>query len=69
MMKNLSYDNHNYIYYTEFLAATVKIDLKEIDEKRCNAIYTMFNVDNSEGITRDDFRKAFNKIGRTISEE
>lgn len=68
-MNKFSYDNNQTIAYTEFLAATIEIDMKEIPEKRRDAIFKMFDVDNTDVISREDIKKAFNKISRNISED
>jgi len=51
------------------LAATVAIGLHEITPERRDAIFKIFDVRDQGRLTREDIRKAFNKIGRNVSEE
>mmetsp|Transcript_38537 Transcript_38537/g.27897 ORF Transcript_38537/g.27897 Transcript_38537/m.27897 type:complete len:136 (+) Transcript_38537:1129-1536(+) len=69
IMANMGYANHNFIHYTEFLAATIHIDSSTISSNRRDAIFKIFDVDGENGISRKGFVKAFNKIGRIISDK
>jgi len=55
--------------YTEFLAATIDLNLNTIPMERRDAIFKLFAVGDPESITRDDMKKAFNKIGRNLSDK
>lgn len=67
-MHDLNYDNNPMLNYTEFLAATVEMNLNSVSSERRDAIFKIFDVSNTDSITRDDMKKAFNKIGRNLSD-
>lgn len=65
-MKSLDYEKNGQINYTEFLAATIKIDKDMITKERRDAIFKQFDIQNNDQITPVDIKKAFNKMSKTI---
>lgn len=45
------------------------MNLESVSSERRDAIFKLFAVGNTDNITRDDMKKAFNKIGRNLSED
>ncbi len=58
IMENVDYQGNGKINYTEFLAATVPVELVLTDEKLL-ALFKHFDTDNSDFITPDNIREAF----------
>ena len=67
IMKNVDYQGNGKINYTEFLAATVSIRSVLTDEK-LYALFKHFDTDNSDYITPDNIREAFQISGRELTE-
>jgi len=67
---NLDDDGNDLINYTEFLAATIKIDRKNsLTTERRKALFKMFDIMDADKIQREHIGKAFNKIGKNVTEE
>lgn len=69
IVQNLDEDGNDMINYTEFLAATVKLDSKTLTQQRRDAIFKMFDIMDSGKIEREHIGKAFNKFSKTITEK
>ena len=67
IMKNVDYQGNGKINYSEFLAATVSVRSVLTGEK-LYALFKHFDTDNSEYITPDNIREAFQQSGRELSE-
>eukprot|EP00352_Strombidinopsis_acuminata_P005236 CAMPEP_0176369118 /NCGR_PEP_ID=MMETSP0126-20121128/23069_1 /TAXON_ID=141414 ORGANISM="Strombidinopsis acuminatum, Strain SPMC142" /NCGR_SAMPLE_ID=MMETSP0126 /ASSEMBLY_ACC=CAM_ASM_000229 /LENGTH=47 /DNA_ID= /DNA_START= /DNA_END= /DNA_ORIENTATION= len=47
MIKNIDYIKNGHVNYTEFLAATIQIDEKSLTKERRDAVFKMFDVQDS----------------------
>ena len=66
IMKNVDYGGNGKINYSEFLAATVSLR-KVLTDEKLYALFKHFDTDNSEFITPENMREAFQQNGRLLS--
>lgn len=67
IVQNLDYEENGEINYSEFLAATISLkDSKDADSLLW-VLFKHFDIDNSDGITRENVSEALLKSGRRIS--
>ena len=66
IMRNVDYQGNGKINYSEFLAATISIS-SVLTQEKLYALFKHFDTDNSEFITPDNIREAFNQNGRQLS--
>ena len=68
IMKNVDYMGNGKINYTEFLAATVSVH-EVLTEAKLLALFKHFDTDNSDYITPDNIREAFQQGGRKLTSQ
>lgn len=69
MINKLDDDGNGLLNFHEFLAATIQIDMDTVTENRRQALFKMFDIEDTGFINKVEIKKAFNKIGRTITTE
>jgi len=67
MLEQLDFDGNDQINYTEFLSATVRITPENSTIEREEALFRMFGIENKDYIDREQIKKAFNKMGKIIT--
>ena len=66
-MRNVDHGRNGLIQYTEFLAATVQVH-EVLTEQKLYTLFKHFDTDNSDFITPDHLREAFNQNGRELTD-
>lgn len=68
IIAEVDYFGNNKINYSEFLMATLDVQLF-MDNNKLQAIFNQFDTDGSGSITQENIVTAMNKIGHVITQE
>ena len=68
ILEMVDYDENGKIEYTEFLAATVDIN-KHLTKEKIALLFLQFDVDNTGRINSENLKRAFTKLGQTLTDD
>ena len=63
IISEIDYVGNGMINYSEFIAATLQID-QELNDEQLWSLFKKFDVDNTDRITIENLKEAFNRLGR-----
>ena len=66
-MENVDFRGNGKINYSEFLAATISVK-NVLNDELLYALFKHFDTDDSDFITLENIREAFNKAGKQVDE-